>query len=257
MIKKKTTKLSNSDIYKIDLVREGAQQDSSIAIVKNKDGDIVEGETYELSGDELKTIKEASDLITKALDDKTNENENQTTTIKEETKVDTKNTETEVKKGNEEFISKSDYESVVKSLNDKIDAIMKANQDLVEKQKDSEFIAKANEIGDVTGIEKDKVAKTLRVINDLCPEDVYNDVESVFRANAAVAKSNGGIFKNIGSESNKGIENMSVDQAAKRFNELMDEQVAKSSDADAVKIYNDVCKTEEGAALYKVMKGQK
>lgn len=244
----KRTRLKNADINKVDLVPAGAQQLSSITIMKSKEDNSM-SKVNKISDDKLDKLIE---LLASVLDeDDTAEKEDTAVT---ENEVEDKEKELEQNKEPDDTgVEKGDPEMLKKMAD-----IEKSNKELVLKiaemqneKLEREFISKAATLKSIPGATPEELAAVLKSVSLSNPEQ-YKVLENILKsANAAIE--NGGLFQVQGSD----FEDNGNDPDAiyEKLEKMAAERVAKGS--KAANSMAEVMNTPEGARLYAMYKSAK
>lgn len=249
----KRTRLKNADINKVDLVLAGAQQLSSISIMKSKEDKSMSKVNKELSDDKLDKLEELLTALAVVLgaEDETTEKEDTAVTENEaggkekELEQNKEPENTGVEKGDPEMLKKmADIEKANKEL---ILKIAEMENEKLEK----EFISKADTLKSIPGATTEELAEVLKSVSLSNPEQ-YKVLENILKSANAVIE-NGGMFQAQGSDFEDNGDD--PDAIYEKLEKMAAERVAKGSKAS--NSMREVINTPEGARLYAMYKSAK
>ena len=258
--------LVDLDISRVDLVKEGADDNAFIKYFKNREGgpamtfkEIIaklKPEDKAVIEAELEKAKscgaEESEVEKEKTEDETPEEKKEKT---EDETPEEKREETEVTKEKEEKPEEDDMEEVFKSLDPRVKALFDAvnakataaeavAKSLVEKELEAEAVAKAKEVAGIGASEEQlvKIYKSLKETNaELCSE-----VFGIFKTAANVKEAGEGIFDTV-AKHKSGVENT----AGNAWDRIMAEatEVAKAKGITEAAAVSEVVKAKP--ELYK------
>lgn len=254
----KKTKLKNADIFKVDLVPAGAQQLSSISIMKSKEANTMAKVKKGISEASLTKLEQFLAALGEILEDVDGETdpellaeEGAEVTEKAEgcdpEKKDDNMEPEVVKEGDDGEVAKTSPEILkkMKDMEESNRALLKKMAELEDEKRTKEYVAKAAGMTSIPGATTEEIANILKSVNASCP-DVSEKLETILKsANEALAQ--GGLFEEYGSNSDSGVG--SADEAWAKLETLMNETVAKGA-ASRSNAMQEVLKSAEGRRLY-------
>lgn len=250
----KVNMLRNSDIHKVDLVPDGAQQLSKIEIMKSKE-EIPVDEKKVPTAEELEALesqlKEIADKLGISLEDEKEDHEE----IKElvEEKVETEEVDKVENVEETEEIKETENTEVKEALAKAASAEAEANKlkaeiaKMNDERQTQEFIAKAKGFENIPGVKAEDLGSVLKSLFSTNP-DLYNKVEEILKsANDTIGNSS--LFVEKGTAQVSTGDPASKEEAWNMIEKLAESRVTKGI-SNSTNCIADVLKTPEGEALY-------